>query len=314
MVKSSARSIAYDLRPAKQTQRRILLTLMECAREAGLPISDCAYIGMGGFRFYDFIMIYRFTGIRNLVSLEHSKSMAKRCKFNLPYDFIDLCIMSCSQYITKKYAKDPAIFWLDYDSRLSGGVVEDIQALGTRLAPGSFVFVTVDAELPIEQVNGKDPAALEELRREFGDFALGLELTDVEQKAYPKSMSGILRSVLTHAFSSRTDGVYFPLLSITYKDSSTMATVGGVFCDRETGRKILRLRSRALPFMKPNQAYHIRWLNLSDRERHLMEFAATKQRGSPQELELRKMGMEIADIRAYRDLIRFLPRYVETIS
>ena len=82
MARSTASFISYDLRPSKQSERRILLDVLKIAGDCGLPISDYRYVGMGANRFYDFLLIHRYIGIRNMVSLEHDPIMYKRSIFN----------------------------------------------------------------------------------------------------------------------------------------------------------------------------------------------------------------------------------------
>ncbi|SEN96643.1 hypothetical protein SAMN05216404_10964 [Nitrosospira multiformis] len=45
MRRSTANFISYDLRPAKQSERRILLDLLKIASDCGLPIADYATLG-----------------------------------------------------------------------------------------------------------------------------------------------------------------------------------------------------------------------------------------------------------------------------
>lgn len=60
MKESTASYIAYDLRPAKQAERRILLDFLKCANEVGITISDCRYVGMGGLNITIFICCIDF--------------------------------------------------------------------------------------------------------------------------------------------------------------------------------------------------------------------------------------------------------------
>jgi hypothetical protein len=87
---STAGFIAYDLRPAKQAERRILLDFLKCANEAGITISGSRYVGMGGTMFYDFHLMHRFLGVSNMVSLERNPDIHPRSVFNCPFDFIEV--------------------------------------------------------------------------------------------------------------------------------------------------------------------------------------------------------------------------------
>ena len=88
MKPSTAKNVAYNLRASKQAERRILIDFLKCANEAGVTISDCRYVGMGGTQFYDFHLLHRFLGVKRMVSLERDDDMFKRPVFNCPYCFI----------------------------------------------------------------------------------------------------------------------------------------------------------------------------------------------------------------------------------
>ena len=77
MKASTANFIAYNLRPAKQTERRLLLDFLSCAREEGIANSEYRYVGMGGMMFYDFHLIHRFLGISQMISLERDKKCTR---------------------------------------------------------------------------------------------------------------------------------------------------------------------------------------------------------------------------------------------
>jgi hypothetical protein len=68
MKRSSAYKVQYDIRPCKQTERRILLDILKIGSEAGLELSDYMYLGFGGFKFYDFEMVFRHLGIKSMTS------------------------------------------------------------------------------------------------------------------------------------------------------------------------------------------------------------------------------------------------------
>ena len=85
MKQSTAKFILYNLRPAKQAERRILLDFLKCANVIGVPISSSRYVGMGGTTFYDFHLLHRFLGINRMISLERNNAFAVRIQ--LPVRF-----------------------------------------------------------------------------------------------------------------------------------------------------------------------------------------------------------------------------------
>lgn len=91
--------LSCDLRPSKQAERGILIDLLRIAGDCGFPIGNYRYVGMGANRFYDFLLLHNYLGIKDMVSLEHDSDMFKRAVFNVPYGFIDVKETSAQDYI-----------------------------------------------------------------------------------------------------------------------------------------------------------------------------------------------------------------------
>ena len=85
MKRSSAYKVPYDIRPSKQTERRILLDILKVGSECGLELAEYKYVGFGGFKFYDFEMLFRHLGVRNMTSVELDRTLIARCKYNKPF-------------------------------------------------------------------------------------------------------------------------------------------------------------------------------------------------------------------------------------
>jgi hypothetical protein len=138
---------------------------------------------MGGFKFYDFILMHRHVGLREMISLEHDKKMAERAQFNRPYDFIRVENKSASTFLEERAEINKTIFWLDYDDSLNDTIIEDIYTAGNKLANGSMIFVTVAADLPRDLRDQNERARQASLRDQFGDLALAVTLDDVEDSS-----------------------------------------------------------------------------------------------------------------------------------
>ena len=64
---------------------------------------------------------------------------------------------------------------------------------------------------------------------------------------------------------------------------------------------------------KPKR-YQIKKFDLTERERRLFDRAATATRSNAREIgELRRLGFEADELQRYRELLRYRPRYVETL-
>lgn len=316
MPRSTARFISYDLRPAKQSERRILLDLLKIAGDCGLPITKYRYVGMGTNRFYDFLLIHKYLGVGNMVSLEHDPSMFKRAIFNCPYKSIDVQQKTAEQFITDDDLIEPSVLWLDYDGGISPRIVRDIASLSTKLKVGDFCFVTVFGGPPKALDRQNDESRLEWFREELRDVAGEVSLADVERSSFPEAVHKVLIAAFKNAFSFRREGKFCPFLQVEYADSLPMITVGGGFLAEGFSVDFMKRVADALPFLdtKDSELYQIRSLHLTERERALFDRATTApDKRSSEHRQLKKLGFKDGEIAAYKDLIRYLPRYVETI-
>jgi hypothetical protein len=311
---STATFISYNLRPAKQAERRILLDFLKCAGDAGVAISDCRYVGMGGTMFYDFHLMHRFLGITRMVSLERDPDTHPRCLFNRPFEFIAVENESAATFMAKDRDSKPTIYWFDYDDGFGADIVADILSLGARVRPGGFAFATVCESPPGVLAKQNKAQRLEYFQEKLGDFAIGLTADDLDNAAFPGTLHRILVQAFQSAFAVRSDGKFQTLFQIRYRDTSPMITVGGCFGSSGYSSRIRERVRSDLPFLLTGDPYQIRHLNLTPRERDLFDIAATKPRkNSKQANSLRSLGFKKADFDAYRDLLRFLPRYFESI-
>lgn len=314
--RSTASFISYDLRPAKQSERRILLEILKTAGDCGLPIRDYRYIGMGANRFYDFLLVHKYLGLGNMTSLEHDPVMFKRADFNCPYGFIKVLQKTAAEFILQDAFESPSILWLDYDGGLSPRVLTDITSLATKLKVGDFCFVTLYGGPPRARERESDQQRLVWFQDELGDVAGDITLADVQDSSFQDAVHKSLMAAFRNAFSYRRDGQFVPLLQVEYSDSKPMVTVGGaLLADGQAVSLTKRLKS-ALPFLSTQETklYEIKSLHLTERERALFDRATTwPSKRSRERNQLKKLGFDSGDFSAYKDLIRYLPRYVETI-
>lgn len=314
MKASTANFIAYDLRPAKQTERRILLDFLRCASEAGINISDCRYIGMGGTTFYDFHLLHRFLGVDKMTSLERDPDLVKRAKFNCPYDFIKVEQRTVADFLVGDVDKTPTIYWLDYDNGISSDITADIVSLGSSMTVGGFAFVTVYAKPPGILVKQSIEQRFDFFRQYLGDFAIDLIADDLTNAKFANSIYRVLVTAFNNAFAARTDGQFYLLFRVQYKDSSPMITVGGCFCVAGQEAEFVQRMNSDLPFLVENEVYQIENLCLTERERTIFDLAVTNSNlNSPEADTLRSLGFTPKEFEAYGDLVRFLPRYHESI-
>lgn len=161
-----------------------------------------------------------------------------------------------------------------------------------------------------------DAARLAWLQDNLGSVSGNLVLADIATSKFPAAVHRILTAAFTNAFAPRKDGQFVPLLQVRYSDSSVMVTVGGALLDKELAKEYkAKLRAR-IPFLAnaKERLYEIASLHLTERERRLFDRAVTAQTKRVTEWNaLRSLGFGDEEYRSYRDLVRYLPRYVETL-
>jgi len=147
-ISRSYLKVQYEIRPAKQVERRMFIESFQLLAEAGYPIRDYQYTGMGSIHFIDFALFHKFLGINRLKSVEIASDIDERLKFNTPYSG---CVeVHPGEPIGKhipKLSKDIGhVLWLDYDNLLSNEMLRDVSQAVTKLTDSSVLLVTVDTE------------------------------------------------------------------------------------------------------------------------------------------------------------------------
>jgi hypothetical protein len=313
---STATFIAYDLRPAKQAERRIVLDILALAGECGIRISDYRYVGLGANRFYDFLLFHRYLGLSTMVSIEHDDIMFRRAVFNVPFNFIEVRNETVLSFLQGDTAERQSVYWLDYDRGITTGPTGDIVDLGARMEVGDFCFITLPAVVPPATADMSSRDRLAWLEDALGAIVQALKPEDVEKANYVNAVGTMLLVAFRNAFATREGGVFTPLLRVRYKDSMPMVTVGGAFLTEDQSAAYVRRIAEALPFLASPEPelYNIKTLALTDKERVLFDRASTtRDEESEDEKIILSFGFTLDDIAAHGELLRYMPRYVETI-
>lgn len=316
--RSSAWFIAYDIRPSKQVERRIVLESLQLAKTSGAAVDDLPFIGMGGVRYIDFLLANRLLGMRRFQSIEHDASIVQRCEFNKPFEDLKVFDGPSGDYISTVGFPEPSVVWFDYERGVSSDLRDDMVTLAGSVKPGSFVFITATAELPeaLKKVNGL-PRRLAQLQGDIEPFGDRLVPDDVNSKRFHATAASIPRAALVFGFSGRVDGEFFPYVRLNYKDTTWMMTVGGYFGPSAMVATLKEKLAERLPFLRPNSKdyiYTVQQYNITEAERRLFDRAAVASRGRRSErMALRKLGFSGEMMDQYAELMRFIPRYVEAL-
>lgn len=316
MRPSTGSNLSYDMRPAKQTERLIIVDVLKSAGDAGLPISSYRYVGMGANRFYDFLLIHRHLGVKKMVSLEHDDKFFERANFNKPFGFIDVLNKTASDFIAEDGGSSRSVYWLDYDGGIGTEIIADINDYANAMEVGDFLMMTVSGNPPrvVDQVS--DTERLIWIEDEFGSLAAGVGIDDAQRSAFRVAVHKILRTAFKRAFAAKNGGTFHPLLQVGYKDSFPMVTFGGAFLSDEQANALRDKMSHGLRFLSWDDLsrYRIRSLHLTDKERALFDMAVTSgPRRRRERNRLKALGFKDADLKSYGELLRYLPRYVEAI-
>lgn len=313
---STAKFVSYDLRPLKQIERKMMLDSFAAAMESGFPISKYRYVGMGGTKFYDFILIHKFLGIEKMTSLEHDRELMPRVKYNVPYKFIEVVNSDVQGFIAKDTFSGNTIYWMDYDVSIRPDITRDIASLAPRVKPRDFVFFTVCGEAPrwLQNMNSED--RLVEVKEKFGELAESLRRKDMENDNFPETVRKLLKAAFTNAFVVRRDGIFRPYFQVSYKDGLEMFTFGGVFAPIKEWRcfaKVLKNKGAVLERSRTG-GYKIGKFDLTERERLLFDRAATARPSNMEEVkEIKRLRFRVGKLHQYRELLRYHPRYMETL-
>jgi hypothetical protein len=299
--------VPYDLRPAKQIERRMFVDGLLKLALAGFPIQTYQYTGMGSIHFIDFILFHKLLGIKNLLSVEYSTGITQRISFNKPFANVRIEMKPMSEVIP---TLDPAIthiVWLDYDHILNTEDVQDIQDCGTLLPKKSILLVTLDVKPPEEMT-------IQDSRQHFLEHAgtfVSDRIDDVQftQAEWPNITRDVVVRALNRTLAPR-DLEFIPLFSFLYADGHEMLTLGGMLGGEDEKSKIAQSLLVAEDYYCENfdaQAYRIRVPILTRKERlHLDRAMPCADGWLPDDFEISK-----EDLLIYRSIYRFLPIYAE---
>lgn len=302
--------VPYDLRTAKQVERRMMIDGLRILSAAGLPISDYRYTGFGSVHFVDFVMFHKLLGVQKLTSVEYDDRIEKRINFNKPYSCVDVMIKPIGDVIPTLSRDEKHVLWLDYDDIVNEGQLEDVwQAAGT-LSVGSILMVTVDVEPP----NGTETPL--QWKAYYEDIA-ATYLGDRPVEQYTRrQLAGVNVAILSRALEAGAAGRkgidIIPVFNFLYKDGHEMLTLGCVIGTDAEGRQVRESRLDEQVYYCDDfskDPYRIRVPIITRKERHYLDKAMPCLDGwIPQDFE-----MNSEDVLLYREVYRFLPAYAELL-
>jgi len=302
--------VSYDLRPAKQVERRMLIDAFHRLASAGFPITDYQYTGFGSIYFVDFILFHKLLGINKLLSVEWDTDIEKRVKFNAPFKDINLEIAPIGDVIPSLRQDDKHILWLDYDDLIRGDHLAAVAQATSSLSPGSILLVTVDIEHPY----GSKPAVWRKYyEAEIGDY-LGEKTSnsDYTQSNLAALNGHVIKQAIKQGLVGRVNVTFEPLFNFLYKDGHQMLTIGGMLVTATEKRKLRASTLVETTYYRNSlseASYEIRIPRLTRKERLYLDRSMPCDTGwLPEDFEL-----SASDVNAYREVYRFCPAYAELL-
>lgn len=303
-------TVRYDLRPAKQVERLMLIDAFKRLDRAGLPISSYRYVGMGSVHFYDFILFHRYLGIHKMTSAEINQDIKKRVRFNQPFSCVEIDMRAIGDVVDDIPADERVVLWLDYDDRLERFHLEDFgRALG-RLAVGSLILFTIDLEPP--RIAGVDADAF--YRQRLGNLVpRHWTKSRFAPSGIQRTVSSLIDRTVRNALHGRAGVTFEPIVQFTYRDGHRMLSLGGVIAtDHE--RKLIAAseldEERYYRGSLDSPPFDIHVPVLTRRERlYLDTNMPARASWKPSAFEL-----STKDLQAYRDIYRFTPLFAELLA
>ena len=302
-------SVAYDLRPAKQVERRMLLDFFRRLSGTGIPVESFRYTGMGSIHFVDHILFHKFLGIDKLVSVERDEDIETRIRFNAPFDNIEIAIMGIGEYIPRLRSCEKHIVWLDYDYQLTDDMISDVRSCAALLPVGSFVLVTVDVEQHKTSTGASDNFDY------YKKVATNLWVPSWKAIDFSKPKLHLrARDLIAQAFREGASGrpavELLPCFSFLYSDGHRMMTFGVQIGHRGEANELQGLRDGGADYLVlgfDDEPFHIEVPVLTRRERPILE--STMPSGNFQ--RVKHVGVSKEDFGKFHKIYRFLPSYGE---
>jgi hypothetical protein len=311
----SWQTVPYDLRAAKQIERRMIIDALQGFAIAGFDIRKYLYLGMGSIYFVDFILFHKWLGIDSMISAERDVEIVKRVDFNRPFRRVQVEPKPIGELIASLPPEAKVIVWFDYDDTLRAEHLRDLLRAGTYLSRESIILVTVEAGPPRDEQGNRvdDPRQWKEyFEREAGDYlGRSSRLADFAQSKLQSLNLAILVRAIKRGLSTRQDQ-FLPLFYFSYADGREMLTIGGMIGRRAERTRIARSSFLETPYARirfRDGPFRITVPRVTRKERlHLDSAMPCADTWLPGEFEL-----DSETVRTYRDVYRFLPAYAELL-
>lgn len=223
--------VNYSLRPNKSIQRSLVFEGIK-QLQTSLDLERMIYVGFGSIWFADFILAHKLLGIEDMFSMEGNEIGAKRAVFNKPFKTVEVKEGLSADVLPDLLNKAtlqvrPWFTWLDYDQTLNEASVDDIRLIIEQAPPNSVILVTLSASGgPLGKPKDR-PARIKKLLGKVVPDELSQ--ADCQEDKLPQTLAGLIENfMVTAAVDAGRPGGLLPAFRMTYKDGTSMLTVGAI--------------------------------------------------------------------------------------
>lgn len=293
----------YAHRPAKSSQRAMVI---EACRLLSViaPLNSYQYVGFGGLEFNDFVDAHRALGITQMTSIERNEGLTHRLEFNKPYAGTKILIGEARDQLPLVDWQTPAIVWLDYMDALTRDVLRDVEYVVRTASPGSFLIVTVNADLGTRLTD-----RIAQLTENLDDLTpSGLTVDDVSDWGIADIQHKVLLEQANAFNHEKNKGRVRQVLDIGYRDSARMQTWAAVISSPVTERIVDQCRFEDLTYFRPEgkPGLRIRIPDLTTHEWHYLE----RQLGNGRTSDYTKpRGLDRDDVNDFAAVYRYRPAF-----
>jgi hypothetical protein len=316
----SFKQFDYSLRPSKQVERKIMIEVLLRLAKAGCNVSEYGYLGFGSVYYVDFVMFHKYLFIEKMTCVEWG-DVEKRMRFNKPYKFIKLKLGALSKHIPGISSLEKLFVWLDYDRALDLEMLQDLQGMSSRLAPGSLLVVTTDARPKLPKDEFELEGMSSEERESLTQQTYSEWFSQYTASAIPEDMASrfhvaplfyeVILERIRQTLNRRGEGLrLIQLFNYFYRDGAPMFTVGGMIGTDRHEQELRRAGVFDHRFVRHGPDYlEISVPPLTVREKHWLDHRLDRK------LTSAKLCFELDEdlLQNYRKFYKEYPTYMETL-
>ena len=305
---NSSKRLNYETRPAKFTERKMLLSSF--LRICNLYGGNYQYIGLGGVSFTDFKLFHKELHINEMYSLEGGDFSKEKLQINLPFSFIKIIKERSTIALNKLDLDKKTLVWLDYDDTLKLYMFEDLEILLRKMPVGSVYLMSCNKELKSDETG--EEYTVEEFREIYGDLApFELKAKDFSASEDYKTIRTMFSTFINKIMKERDEEIKFQqLYNFLYQENrgAKMYTFGGVITEKE--KTIQELNLIDFDFIKEtDEPYRIEIPNLTSKEIDLINKNISNEDKLDEIVEKRIVTK--TEISKHKKTYKYLPNFYD---